>query len=326
MTDTNETIQPNRQGLDCMDLRPCLLVAVNVSRSGGQHYTREDEEKLDATKDGEVRTKWTTKKIIDNEEEFNEAASLQSRCKRDATKLGRHTPVGIVVAADKRDQVQQYRDEWRDIFRAFNNAVETVRVDFSCMVFRITGDNVQELEAVLDELRDGLEELERAYQSADPGTIRDIVKRMNGFADILPERVATKMELAVKAAKKRANAISKAETRMDRIRTKINKELGEEVTPEQLQERLQQLSTQALTDDIRERTRRFTRLNAEVMAAADKLEEAKQQINAAPIRVARFAVQRPVAQSEISSDEAAKLQGLRLAGQVAGAANASSPR
>ncbi|KKN38280.1 hypothetical protein LCGC14_0755190, partial [marine sediment metagenome] len=198
---------PEQPGMEVLDLQPCLLMAINVSRRGGQQYERRDEQWLEATKDGEVRTQWITKKIIDDQDEFGAASSLQSKAKYAASRLGRHTPVGIVVAASKRAEVEQYRNEWRQAFAEFNDGSTYSKVDFSCMVFAIRGDNVQELEQVLDELRGGLSDLEQAYRSADPGAMRDVVKRMSGFAELLPERVATKMELAIKSAQKRARKI-----------------------------------------------------------------------------------------------------------------------
>lgn len=309
------------QGLDVLDLPPCLMLAVKVSRSGGQHYIRRGEEKLDPKKDGEQRTRYETEKVIDNQDEFKEATSLQSKAKYAAGKLGVHGPLGIVVPKRRQDDVEQYRNEWRQIFREFNSRSNTTRIRFSCMVFGVRGDNIQELQAVLDELRDGLADMEEAYRNADPGSIRDVVKRMNGFADILPERVATKVELAVKAAKKKAKTVAKAEKRVERLRAKIAKVMGPDADEGAVQEELERLSRQVLTPEIRERTERFTRLNAEVLDAANRLEETKQQIDASPIQAARFAVQRRPIKSD--EDQSIDLNAAELAARVVTAAKAA---
>lgn len=314
--------QNNTPGLAVLDLVPCLLLAVNVSRTGGESYQREDELHLEAQKDGEVRTQWTTRKTVDDEKELAEANSLQGKAKRAAGKLGRHTPVGIVVAASKRQAVEDYRDEWRAEFDEFNATAKHSRVDFSCMVFAIRGDNVQELEQVLDELRRGLDDLEKAYSTADPGSMRDVVRRMQGFTDLLPERVATTMELAVKSAQKRARNISKAERRVQRVQAAIAKELGPGAGPEQVQAELARISGEVLTNDLRARTARLAKLSGEADTAVDQLEQIRTQLDSSPIRLARFAVQRRVAAptEEDATVDAQDLLAARLAGRVVGVA------
>ncbi len=311
-------------GLAVLDLVPCLLLAVNISRTGGESYQREDELHLEAQKDGEVRTQWTTRKVVDDEKELQEANSLQGKAKRAAAKLGRHTPVGIVVAASKRQDVEDYRDEWRAAFDEFNSTAEYSRVNFSCMVFAIRGDNVQELEQVLDELRRGLDDLEKAYTTADPGSMRDVIRRMAGFTDLLPERVATTMDLAVKSAQKRARSISKAEKRVQRVQTAIAKELGPDATAGQVQEELTRISGEVLTNDLRARTARLAKLSNEAVSATDQLEQIRTQMDASPIRLARFAVQRRSAAAvDVPEATAQDLTAARLASRVAGVPTAN---
>jgi len=312
-TDSNETNETTT-GLDVLQLRPCLLLAGTVSRHGGQSYTRANEKRVER-EDGSVQTDWETTKILQDEDEFAEAVSLQNKCKVRLAKLGRHMPIGVIAAADKRDEIRAFRDEWRMVFAEFNSKARFSRVEFSLMIFEIAGENVQALEEVLDELRTGLADLERVYSTDNPVTMRDVIKRMTGFSELLPERVATTLDLAVKAAKKRAGEISRANLKLTRLQTKIAKELGPDAD---VQAELERLASAPLTADIRKRTTRLTELSVAQLAAADKLEAVKQQINDVPIRLARLAVQSPRVTPVEGSDEdrSAELLGANIAARV----------
>jgi len=312
-TDSNETNETTN-GLSVLQLRPCLLLAATVSRHGGQSYTRANEKRTER-EDGSVKTDWETTKILSDEIEFGEAMKLQNKCKRELTKLGRHMPVGVIAAADKRDEIQAFRDEWRAAFTEFNSTARFSKVEFSMMIFEIGGENVQALEEVLEQLREGLGDLEKVFASDSPTSMRDVVRRMAGFSELLPERVATTLELAVKAAQKRASEISRADIKTTRIQAKIAAELGPDAD---IQAELERLATEPLTADIRKRTARLTELSQAKLVAADQLEEAKARINAAPIRLARLAVQplraTPVEGSE--EDRSAELLGANIAARL----------
>jgi len=277
------------EGLNVLDLKPCLMVAATVSCQGGQSYKRRDEQKLDPTKEREQRSEWVTEKIIDDEDEFAEAHSLRRKCLYELGKLGRHIPVGFVAALERGPELRAFRDEWRAQFKEFNDRSRYTNIRFDFWIQRIQGENVENLEQLLDELRDGLGDLEQAYQTADPGTMRDVLRRMTGFTELLPEKVGMTLDGAIEAARKRANNISRSEKRVQRMQARIAEELGPDGDP---QNELERLAAEPLTEDIRKRTRRLTRLNVEVNVAAAKLEAAKTEIDDAPIQLARFAMRR----------------------------------
>ena len=297
-------------GITVTDLRPCLLVAIDVSRSGGQSYTREDEQ-IEKLADGSLKATWTTKKRLDNEAEFSTATKLQTACKYAASKLGRHTPVGIVSAVDRREEIQEFRDSWKRQIDEFNATAQFSRISFTLMVFEIKGENVQALETVLDDLRDGLKELEEAYKSFSPKSIREVVQKMNGFVEVLPERAGFLVDEAIKEAREKANKVSRGEKKLSKIEMKIAEELGPDadVTAE-----LARLAKQPLSARLRIQTQKIVTLAQEKDKAVSELEAAKQRVNDTPIRLARFAVQRP---SQNAEDRSADLMGVRAAARFA---------
>ncbi len=294
------------QPITVQDLRPCLLVALDVSRTGGQSYTREDIQE-DRT-NGTLKATWTTKKVLDDETEYQAATKLQSSCKYAASKLGRHTPVGIVASVDRKEEVALFRDEWKRQIDEFNADSKHTRIGFTLLVFEIKGDNIQALETVLDDLREGLAALEKAYRDLDPKSIREVVQRMQGFTEILPERVGFLVDEAVKEARQKARSINKAEKDLTKIETKIAEVLGPE---RDVEDELRKLSAERLTTSIRLRTLKLKKLADAKRTAIDQIEETKQRINDTPIRLARFALTRTPRPTQ--NDQSADLLGAKTA-------------
>lgn len=305
-------------GLDIVDLKPCLLLGTEISRHGGESYSRANERRVERD-DGSVYSEWETKKTLANEKEFREAQQLIGKCKRELSKLGRHLGnLGLIVPRDRVDQVRAFRDEWREKFTDFNNRADHSTLRFRMVIVSTAGENAEILKDLIEDLREGLGELETAYKSADPKGMRDVIQRMSGFSDLLPERVAFTLDSAIKATRKRASDISRAEKYSERIQRKIAEELGPDGD---VQAELQKLAQAPLTADVRQQTRRLARLSSEAQKAADKLEKTRERIDETPIRLARFATQRKV--SDDGEDKSAELGAARIAARVARSAQAN---
>lgn len=279
----------NTEGLDIVDLKPCYLLGTEISRHGGEEYSRKNERRVER-EDGSVYSEWETEKTLKNEKEFKEATQLVGKCKREIHKLGRSLGnLGLIVPRERIDEVRAFRDEWRETFVEFNERAKHSRLRFRMVVVSTAGENAEVLRDLLEDLREGLADLEEAYKSADPKSMRDVVQRMSGFSDLLPERVAFSIDGAIKATRKRASDISRAEKYAQRVQTKINKELGPDGD---VKKELQALAQAPLTADVRERTRKLARLSLDAKKAADKLEAARERVDETPIRLARFAAKR----------------------------------
>jgi len=276
-------------GITIADLNDCLLVNPDISRRGGQSYTRKDEQQLPTVAVGKVKTKWTTEKTIENEVEFKKACQLQSKAKYAFGKLGRHTAGGIVVNRAKRAEVEELTAKWRRRFDEFNASATTVRIECVIWVMDITGDNVKNLQNLIDRLGEYLTDLERAVAGMKPADMRAVLKNMGGFVDLLPETVGMSLEKAIKSARTRANKISRSETRIKNLEAKLAEELGVE-NEDEVQAAINALMAQPLVDEIAKKAARITKLAEEKQTAVDALEDAKRDVDTSAVRLARFAV------------------------------------
>lgn len=300
-------------GLDIVDLKPCYLLGTEISRHGGEQYSRKNEHRVER-EDGSVYSEWETQKTLSNEDEFKEATQLVGKCKREIHKLGRSLGnLGLIVPRERIDDVRAFRDEWREKFAEFNGRAKHSKLRFRLVIVSTAGENAEVLKDLLEDLRDGLSDLEAAYKSADPKSMRDVVQRMSGFSDLLPERVALSIENAIKATRKRASDISRAEKLSQRVQAKINQELGPDGDVEK---ELQTLAQAPLTTDVRNQTRKLARLAGDAQKAADKLERARERVDETPIRLARFAAKRRE-RSEVDDQQAGDLNAARAAARVA---------
>ncbi len=317
-------------GITTTDLRPCLLVNLDCSRRGGQHYTRANERVI-PTEDGSEKSEWETEKTIDNPDEFAEATSLQGKAKRAFAKLGRHTPGGIVVNRDKQDEVNALIEEWNASFDEFNTRATTTEVNFWVWVFDVTGENVSNLQVLIDQLADYLESLEQAVRGVEPAEIRDVLKRLGGFTDLLPETVGLSLTKAVASAKKRADNISGGTRRIKLLETKLAEELGVE-DPAEIEAAVQQVLAAPLTEDIVKKARRIAKLTEAKQGAVDSLSQVKRDIDTSSVRLARFAIlgNKDAAQSRTDDDEGSEdlsdsLYGAQAAARFGRFSSAAAP-
>lgn len=301
------------------ELRDCTIVNYKISRHGGQKYERENEETTVDPLTGEEIKTWDTKKATKNPKEFKKAGSIQTKAKYAFSNLGAHSPMGVIVRRDKREEAERLADKWEKEISEFNATADYTDIDCWITIFDLEGRNVVQLEKVLDRMFTILGDLQSALESYDPDNIRNVLQKMSGYAEILPDAAADAFNLAIKTARQKANAISKFDKRAQAMSERIDAEV-DGMDPEQVlaeRERLMQQMEKKQDDFSREKLpemrKRVFSLRQAVdgkKAALKKLEETKASINSSAISRARFAVmkKRPGAE-EVTNEGAGKLQG-----------------
>ncbi len=284
------TLQPT-------DLKPCLLIAANVSRRGGQHYERENET-VSLNDEGEEIRNWETKKTTKDTAEFAEASSIQSKAKRTISKLGAHTPIGIVVNLDKEALVEETLEQIEQEVNSYNAGSSHTKIDLMFGVFEVTGKNVRQLEKVVDSLRGVLDDLGGALNTLDPQNIREVLRRMSGYTEILPDNTARLVDNAIKNAKSKANEISKRSKRIQRLEAKINEEANGNVTTFVESQRVaaQQAAEDGAWNQVKEVRKSLRKLNKLVVSKDSeikKLEQVKEKTSQDVVKAARFAIMKP---------------------------------
>lgn len=320
--------------LTVKDLKPCTILSYDISRHGGQRYERDNEQVyIDPTTGEEIKT-WDTKKATKDPKEFKEASGLQAKAKRELGKLGAHSPLGVVLRRDRREEAEKVALEWEEKIAEFNSRAKHTTIDSWVMVFDIEGRNVVQLEKVIDKMFDVLGDLKDALASADPANIREVLKRIAGFTDILPEAAADAFQQAVDNARKKANEISKYDKRSARIAAKIEEEVNGQNPEEVLAAKKRELEETLRAKDYMERRKApelkksvfvLNKLLEDQEQTVQKLEESRATINRSAVERARFAVMRQQPHmNDNDKDNSAALQGAQQASRFAAIGKASS--
>ena len=301
------------------ELRDCTIVNYKISRHGGQKYQRENEATAVNPDTGEEVKTWDTKKATKDPKEFKRAGSIQSKAKYALRHLGANSPMGVIVRRDRREEVESLADYWEREVNEFNATSNNTDIDCWITVFDLEGRNVAQLEKVLDRMFTVLGDLQTALDTHDPENIRNVLKKMSGYSEILPDAAADAFNNAVKTAKNKADALSKFEGRAKNMSERIDAEV-EGMDPEQVlaeRERLVKQMEEAKDEfseqQLPEMKKRVFSLRKAVdgkKAALKKLEETRDGINNSAVNMARFAVMKKRPDSEqVSDDGAAQLQG-----------------
>jgi hypothetical protein len=314
------------------ELKACTIVNYKISRSGGQKYERENEETSTDPVTGEEVKTWDTKKLTKDPKEFKEAASLQSKAKYALGSLGAHSPMGVILRRDKREEAEKLAEEWERKISEFNTRSTHTDIEAWITIWDLEGRNINQLEKVLDRMFSVLGELQEALDSFNPENINNVLQKMSGYSEILPDAAADAFDRAVKNARTKRKGIMKYEGRAQRMMERIEAEV-EGMDPEQvlaererLVKQMEDKQDEFSREQLPEMKKRVFSLRKAVNGRKDalvKLEETKASINDSAVSMARFAVMKRRPGMDESDDASGQLQGAqqgrrfaRIAGRV----------
>lgn len=309
------------------DLKDCTIVNYTISRHGGQRYARENESTYVDPYTGEETQTWDTRKTTKDPEEFKKASSLQTKAKYALSKLGAHSPMGVIVRRDRREEAERVATEWEQKIQEFNATARWTDIEAWITIWDLEGRNVNQLEKVLDRMFNVLAELQGALDTFDPDNIRNVLQKMNGYSEILPEAAAEAFDRAVQNAKQKAKDLSKYDKRAKKLSDRIDAEV-EGLDPEQvlaererlvkqMQEKRDEFSREQLPE-MKKRTFALRKAIAGRKDALEKLEETRQSISRNAVERARFAVmKRRPGMTDEDAQNAARLQGAQNATRFA---------
>ena len=309
------------------ELKACTILNHQISRSGGQSYERDNEKTIFNEEGKEVKT-WSTKKTTADKEEFDKGTSLQGAAKRALNGMGVHSPMGVIVNRERREEAELLAEEWDTKIAEYNTKADHTDIDCWITIFDLEGRNIAQLEKVIDRMFNLLGELSEALDSYNPENIRRILQKVAGYSTILPQAAAEAFEAAIENARKKANEISKYDKRATRLAAKIEEEVSGKDADDVLAEAQKDLDEALDAKDYMER-RKAPELKKRVFAlnqlmtdkegALKKLEEARATIDKSSIDRARFAVMKKRGSDDNTSldNGAAKLQGAQQRGRFA---------
>ena len=275
--------------MNIKNLPPSALVAVDISRRGGCHYTHANEVVSTNDAGGLVR-KYDGEVTLDNPDEYKAASKIQGKVKRAFSGLGVHSAVGIICPSDQLDAIAKLDGELSTMVNDFNRAATFTRLDYTCLTFKVEGDNVKVLGSMLDGLGDKLMELEAALKTLEPQSIRQVLAGMGGYLEMLPAEAQGVLANALKGAKRTADTISRGEKRLSRL----DRKLEELANGQNATEALGRLQGESATREMTLRARAIQKVLDDKAGVVDAIEAVKNEIDSVPVSLARFVCMREV--------------------------------
>jgi hypothetical protein len=301
--------------MDIRNLPPSALVAVDISRRGGCHYTHRNEI-VEATAAGGLVKTYDGEVALDDPIEYKAASKIQGKVKRAFSGLGVHSAVGIICPADRLDAISKLDGELSAMVAEFNGAARFTRLDYTCLTFSVEGDNVKILGSMLDGLGDKLVELEKALKSLEPQNIRQVLAGMTGYLEMLPTEAQEVLGNALKGAKRTADTISRGSLRLKRLDAK----LAELAPGQDALEALERLQGESATREMTLRARAIQKVIDEKGEVVDKIEKVKTEIDSVPVSLARFVCMREVEivpeSTEVAAEVLARFAGMTEAEEI----------
>lgn len=219
-------------------LKPCILVPLHSSVTGGVAYTRRTINVLDAPLDAPklaavfateggtlsagdadaVRRdveRWETTKIVEDRAEHERAEDARKKARSEISKLCIKTAFGLICPIAYESELSEAIERAHAIVSAFNNdpATRYTRVSLFIMRGHVAATDEEAAKAIGDEIRRLVAQMDAGIGKLDVEAIREAATKARALAATLSDEQSVIVSEAVKAARKAANTIAK---RIDR--------------------------------------------------------------------------------------------------------------
>jgi len=197
--------------MQIIDLKPSVLILHVVKLRGGISYKVLDRSE-EITGKAE-KAEWRTERNIFDKEEFDRGRALRAKIEtllRSATSAAR-SEIGLFApdTPDIYEIIKTAEREINELIDGFHSTAFYNRLSSRVITFRIQSDNAQALEAISDQIQNGLEDLKEATKGADVKKIRAALKDLKGFDKLLPDAKSAELQKLVNDMRGRARTLNK---------------------------------------------------------------------------------------------------------------------
>jgi hypothetical protein len=205
-----------------LKIKPGIMVSLSVRLNGGVHYTRVD---IQRTADGSV-TEWETKRVITNPVEHAAAVKARAKARSYITGVCAQTVFGLICPNEKSEQLKVAVASAREHVREFNVTSTDTQISISILPGTVAATEGEAIEAITNEARQLLGEMELALKAADVVEIRKAAARARQIGSILDGDAAEAVSLAIKEARKIARQVVRRVEKGGEDATEVLKEIG----------------------------------------------------------------------------------------------------
>lgn len=206
-----------------LTLKPSVLVAASLTRTGGVSYAREvlNESQDD---DHEIR-EWKTTRDVPKLSQLKKAEAVASQCRRLLGEVCYRTSFGLVCAKEREPQLLDAAKQIRQLVEQANLELNGIRLHVSLIRGEIVSDDQAAAEAILQDLAGFFTTLQGAVEGCDVKQIRQTLATMRGVEQLLEPAQSETLQAAVRAAKHAAGQIAKEVEKKGREISEVVQEL-----------------------------------------------------------------------------------------------------
>lgn len=190
-------------------LRPGLLVGLKSSLDGGVTYRKKPLDRYVDDTGAEVVI-WDTVRVTVDPVEHAEGIKVRTAARGRILRVVQLTDFGYMCPESERERLNDEIKRAREIAAEFNARAKTTRINIRVMVGRIAADDVQAVEAITEQVRKLLADMQAGLQRFDVSEIRKAANEAQQLGEMLTDDARGKLQVAIDAARKSARRIVKA--------------------------------------------------------------------------------------------------------------------
>lgn len=179
-------------------IKDSILVTARISLQGGVQYRHRNFRTLDV-QDGTTREvrEWETIRETSNPNELKDGHRLRTAISRSLERLGTRTEIGIVIPQDNERYLLEWHESALSDAADFNLTAAWSKLSVTYATFVVQSGNERAAGVIAAELRELLDKLRQAADTLDTGKMREVVKRMEGFRDIVVPDVRERLSRVI---------------------------------------------------------------------------------------------------------------------------------
>lgn len=195
--------------LDKSTVRPGLLVSLKTVLQGNVKYLKTELEEDHPIDDGGRKARWETERTIANAQEHEDAVKVRGRCRTVILSVCAKSNFGFLCSIEKQKLLEEAVIEARRLAENFNATSSLSKIGVFVLVGELVANEVEAARAINFEVRGLIDSMEQGIKRLDVKQIRDAALRAKNLGSMLTDSANEKLDVAIKAARKVATAITK---------------------------------------------------------------------------------------------------------------------
>lgn len=187
-----------------------MLVLVKSSVRGNTTYYKQQLEYAALGSAGEERSKWETTKVVFDPAEQDEANKVRDKARSLIASVCAKSDHGLICPQDNLDELADRIDEAEQIVADFNSSAALTHVGLHIICGELPRDDVRAVEAIGQEIRDLLQDVQVALAEMDVKKVRALCDKAVNVGKILTPEAYERAKYAIDLARNAATEIKKA--------------------------------------------------------------------------------------------------------------------